>query len=128
MSTRGRDADFYLPPPATDSPSQSHQNSTVDLLNPLMRLKDALEGAQKNTKKMITKLEKFEKRLDDLDRHMEPIQESTKQYSLAKDNITAILTEVNKTYEFFRVANDVKDVIGQGITTANQKDYFEALV
>ncbi|RYH20310.1 hypothetical protein EON65_23805 [archaeon] len=128
MSTRGRDADIFLPPPLTDSPSQSHSSNAVDLLNPLMRLKDALEGAQKNTRKMITKLEKFEKRLDDLDQHMQPIQESTKQYTLAKDNITAILTEVNKTYEYFRVANDVKDVISQGITVANQKDYFDSLV
>ena len=67
-------------------------------LNPLIRLKEALEGAQKNTAKMLAKLEKFEYRLTDLDDKMRPIQATTNNYTKAKDNISLTLVEVGKTY------------------------------
>lgn len=119
-------------------------NKNMDL-NPLIRLKEAIEGAQKNSTRMVTKLEKFEKKLEELDVRMRPIQLTTERYTKAKEKIAATLQEVNKTYEFFRVAADVKEVISQGyissqlvtsgnaIATAQQqiqhkKDYLEAVV
>jgi hypothetical protein len=96
-------------------------------LNPLMRLKDALEGAQKNTAKMLYKLERFEKRLTDLDEKMRPIQNTTKHYTKAKENISLTLEEVGKTYEYFRIANEVKDVVNGGLTKSTQADFFVAL-
>eukprot|EP00981_Chlorochromonas_danica_P016195 scaffold16024_cov258-Ochromonas_danica.AAC.5 len=100
----------------------------MDVYDPLLHLKDALEGAQKNTHRMIGKLEKFECRLSDLDKKMQPIQQGTARYTRAKDNISATLTEVNKTYEYFRVAAEVKEVINKGINPNHPNDYFEALV
>ena len=97
-------------------------------LNPLVRLKEALEGAQKNTSKMLSKLEKFEHRLTDLDDKMRPIQTTTKHYTRAKENINLTLLEVGKTYEYFRVASDVKDIIALGIQNKVQnKEFFKSL-
>ena len=96
-------------------------------LNPLMRLKDALEGAQKNTSKMLSRLERFENRLTDLDEKMRPIQTTTKHYTKAKENISLTLVEVGKTYEYFRIANEVKEVVNAGLTSETQDDFFEAL-
>lgn len=96
-------------------------------LNPLIRLKEALEGGQKNTQKMLQKLEKFESKLIDLEIKMKPIQATTTKYTNAKDNIGLTLSEVGKTYEYFRVANDVKDIIYQNLTPTNQKDYYESI-
>jgi len=93
----------------------------------LSQLKDALESAQKNTHRMIHKLEGFETRLIELDRKMRPVQEETQRYTAAKDNISKTLMEVGKTYEYFRVASEVKDVINCGFA-ANQKAYLEALI
>lgn len=39
-------------------------------LNPLQRLKDTLEVAQKNTEKILTKLQRFESHLTDLDHQL----------------------------------------------------------
>lgn len=38
--------------------------------NPLQRLKDTLEVAQKNTEKILTKLQRFESHLTDLDHQL----------------------------------------------------------
>ncbi len=109
-----------------DTMSSSAANPALDL-NPLLRLKEALEGAQKNTQKMIFKLERFEKRLTDLDLKMQPIQSTTEKYTKARDNISLTLQEVGKTYEYFRVANEMESIIKEGLTTQNQSEYFEAL-
>lgn len=102
--------------------------STVVMdLNPLIRLKDALEGAEKNTSKMLLKLEKFEQRLTTLDEKMKPIQKATSHYTKAKENISLTLIEVNKTYEYFRIANEVKAVIHKGLNSNTQEQYFNAL-
>lgn len=102
-------------------------NEDMDL-NPLIRLKEALEGAQKNTSKMLAKLEKFEHRLTDLDDKMRPIQTTTKHYTRAKENINLTLLEVGKTYEYFRVASDVKETIGVGLNNkAHHKEFFKSL-
>lgn len=95
-------------------------------LNPLMRLKDALEGAQKNTGKMLIRLERFENRLTDLDEKMRPIQTTTKHYTKAKENISLTLVEVGKTYEYFRIANEVKDIVNGGLTSETRDEFFEA--
>ncbi len=96
-------------------------------LNPLMRLKEALEGAQKNTHRILTKLDRFEKRLEDLHSKMKPVQETTDRYSKAKENITATLQEVGKTYEYFRITSSCEPVIKQGLLEDNRTEYFEAL-
>lgn len=96
-------------------------------MNPLIRLKDALEGAQKNTHRMLTKLDRFEKRLEDLHSKMKPVQETTDRYSRAKDNIAATLQEVGKTYEYFRITSSCEPVIKQGLLDDNRTEYFEAL-
>jgi hypothetical protein len=96
-------------------------------LSSLSKLKDALESAQKNTHRMIQKLDGFETRLRDLDQNMRPIEEETHRYTTAKDNISKTLMEVGKTYEYFRVANEVKDCIAAGIGS-NQKAYFDAMI
>ena len=81
--------------------SIAYSTGTMDL-NPLIRLKDALEGAQKNTSKMLIKLEKFDTKLTTLEEKMQPLQVSTSHYTRAKENIALTLVEVNKTYEYFR--------------------------
>ena len=43
--------------------------------NPLLKLKDAIEGAQQNSAKMLSMLEGFEKRLTQLNKKTTPIQE-----------------------------------------------------
>ncbi len=96
-------------------------------LNPLFRLKEAIEGAQHNTSRMLNKLERFENRLIDLDNKMRPIQDSTAHYTLAKNSIVSVLAEINKTYEYFGVAEEVKEVIKNGLSSATQKQFFAAL-
>ena len=95
-------------------------------LNPLIRLKDALEGAQQNTSNMLSKLERFERRLGYLDDKMRPIQTTTKHYTKAKENISLTLIEVGKTYEYFRAATEVKDVVESGLNTDTQPEFFDA--
>lgn len=102
-------------------------NSGMDL-NPLIRLKEALEGAQKNSQRMINKLDAFEVKLNDLEMKMQPIQLQTRQYTKAKENIAQTLLEVGKTYEYFQVANLVKDIVNKGITSSNQKEYLDAMI
>lgn len=108
-----------------DSKRYDSQGS-IDL-NPLIRLKDALEGAQKNTNRMLTKLDRFEKRLEDLHSKMKPVQETTDRYSKAKDNIASTLQEVGKTYEYFRITSSCEPIIKQGLVDENRTEYFEAL-
>ena len=96
-------------------------------LNPLMRLKDALEGAQKNTSKMLSKLERFESRLTELDEKMKPIQNTTKHYTRAKENISLTLIEVGKTCEYFRIAGEVKEIVSLGFSSETRDEFFEAL-
>lgn len=101
-------------------------NRELDL-NPLVRLKEALEGAQKNTTRMLAKLEKFDSRLTDLDSKIRPLQNATAKYTRARENISMTLIEVGKTYEYFRIANEVRDIINDGLNENNKKDFFDAL-
>jgi cysteinyl-tRNA synthetase len=97
-------------------------------LTALLTLKDALEGAKKNTDRMIFKLNQFETRLSVLDENMSEIQVTTERYIKAKDNISLTLLEMEKTYEYFRVANEVKEIIHQGLLPSNQKEYLQAAI
>lgn len=65
-------------------------------INSLMRLKDALQGAQQNTSRMLKQLEQFENRLTILDDKMRPIQNTTSHYTKAKENIALTLLEVGE--------------------------------
>jgi len=99
----------------------------MDDLHHLIRLKDALEGAQKNTEKILSRLQRFESHLTDLDDRLRPIEESTEGYIIAKQNISNTLLEVGKTFEYFKIATEVKDVISCGLSADTQRAYFEAL-
>lgn len=110
--------------------SNSILDNSIDTsmdLNPLIRLKETIEGAQKNTSKMLTKLHRFELHLAELDTKIRPIQEATEEYTVAKQNISNTLTEVGKTYEYFRIANEVKGIVALGLNKDTQNEYFEAL-
>lgn len=77
----------------------------------LLKLKDSLSDAQSSTKKMLSKLERFEKRLGNLDSKISSIQTTTENYSRARENIGSVLAEVQKTSEYFRVAKEVESAI-----------------
>lgn len=79
--------------------------------SPLWKLKDSLSDAQSSTKKMLSKLEKFERRLGNLDTKISRIQTTTENYSRARENITSVLAEVQKTNEYFRVSREVEPAI-----------------
>jgi DNA repair ATPase RecN len=85
-------------------------SNSADLIekSPLWKLKDSLSDAQSSTKKMLSKLEKFERRLGNLDSKISRIQTTTENYSRARENITLVLSEVQKTNEYFRVAKEVE--------------------
>ena len=102
-------------------------DSTELDLNPLLRLKETLDAAQKNTLKLLGKLDVFEDRLGDLEDKMRPLQETTQRYSKAKENIALTLIEVGKTYEYFRIANDMKAIIQSGYNVKAQNEYLQAL-
>jgi chromosome segregation ATPase len=97
--------------------------------NPLRSLKASLEKAQKNTHNMLTRIHRFDERLAAIDEEMKPIQVTTAKYTKAKDNIGLTLAEVEKTYEYFRVAQQVTEVINAGVNLQNpakQKEFVDA--
>lgn len=101
-----------------------------DTSNRLSALKVALDKAKKNTCVMLSKIELYEKRLSRIDDSMLPIQNRTAVYSKAKENIGLTLAEVEKTYEFFRIATSVDSVITGGLNMQNatkQREFFEAV-
>ena len=97
--------------------------------NPLRNLKLSLEKAQKSTSVMLTKINRFDERLAAIDEQMQPIQVTTAIYTKAKENIGLTLTEVEKTYEYFRVAQSVNSTICGGLmlqNAAKQKEFVDA--
>ena len=99
----------------------------------LLSLKSSLESVQKNTSNMLTRLKKFDERLNIIDNKMKPIQTTTEKYSKAKDNITITLIEIEKTYDYFRISFEAKDIITNSFTNQNSNDdiyieYFDVLV
>lgn len=114
-------------------------NASDQLLekSPLWKLKDSLSDAQSSTKKMLSKLEKFERRLGNLDSKISRIQTTTENYSRARENITLVLVEVQKTNEYFRVSKEVEPSIKAKFTNpkalflgierlSNAKHFFNA--
>ena len=95
--------------------------------NALLHLKDTLDVAQKNTSRMITKLQRFEDRLNLIDQKMRPLQTTTDNYWTAKENIAKTLQEIEKTYEYIRIADDMRVVVSTGLNYQNHKEFFEAL-
>lgn len=65
-------------------------------MNPLLKLKEAIEGAQRNASKMLNTLEGIDARLKELDTKTLPIRNSTAKLSNAKRNINLLLVEVEK--------------------------------
>ena len=91
-------------------------------------LKDSLEEAQKNTSHMLSRLKKFDNRLKIIDEKMRPIQQTTEKYSRTKENINLTLIEIEKTYEYFRIAGESKEIILSGLhVNTNFKEFFDAL-
>lgn len=78
--------------------------------------------------KILSKLERFEDRLAIVDTKMRPIQDTTNTYSRAKSNIKDTITEVEKTYEFFRIANEVDAIISHGYGEFPHLQFFDAIV
>jgi hypothetical protein len=96
-------------------------------MDPLLKLKGALDEAQTNSKKMLTKLQRFEDRLGSLEHKMKPIQISSSPYTLAKSNVESTLKQAEKTYEYFRVANEVENDINSGLNINDNnksKDFY----
>ena len=97
------------------------------MMDPLLKLKGALDEAQTNSKKMLTKLQRFEDRLGSLEHKMKPIQISSSPYTLAKSNVESTLKQAEKTYEYFRVANEVENDINSGLNINDNnksKDFY----
>jgi DNA repair ATPase RecN len=99
------------------------------MLDPLddsiMQLQISLDGAQNNTKEMLSRLDRFEKRLNNLDNKVAPIRETTTKYSRAQENIAAVITEVKKTYEYFKIAKQVGGIIESGLK--DPREFFLAI-
>ena len=93
--------------------------------SPLLQLKDSLSDAQSSTKKMLSKLERFERRLGNLDSKISRIQTTTENYSRARENIGLVLSEVQKTSEYFRISKEVEPAIKARFT--NPKAFFTAI-
>lgn len=93
----------------------------------LTQLKESISGCKYNTTLMLSRLQRFEDRLSSIDYRMSPITFATESYSKAKENISATLEEVSKTYDYFRIATEVKMVINAGYKPATQKQFFDAL-
>ena len=99
-------------------------------VNPLRSLQASLEKAQKNTSKMVLKIQRIEDRLSAIENEMQPIQITTANYTTAKENIGATLTEVEKTHEYFRIAAEVDAIVNDGLELRNQakrQSFFTAI-
>jgi uncharacterized protein (UPF0335 family) len=94
--------------------------------SPLLKLKDRLSDAQYSTRKMLSKLEKFEKRLGNLDSQISGIQTTTDDYSRARENIRLVLCEANKTRDYFDVAKEIESTL-RGKFSNNPQAYFTAI-
>lgn len=103
-------------------------NLKTNIMNDnLSSLQGLLEKGKSNTTRMLSHLQRFENHLNNIERKMRPIQNTTEKYSKAKKNINLTLIEVEKTYEYFRIAFEAKDVIAAGLNTSNRGNFFEAL-
>jgi hypothetical protein len=86
-----------------------------------------LENAHNNTTLMLSKLKRCEERFKNIDETMRPLQATTKSYTLAKDNITLTLEEVEKTYEYFRVSSQMECTIHLGFNEKNKEAFLYSI-
>lgn len=87
----------------------------------LLLLQEKLNLAKNNSTELLSKLHHVEGRLIRIETKMKPIQITTDKYSTAQENIGRTLVEVEKTYEYFRIASEAKDVINNGISSSKSK-------
>lgn len=93
----------------------------------LSRLKASLSQSQSNTTKMMSRLHRFQDRLQSLDVSMRPVESQTARYTTARENIAATLIEVEKTYEYFRIAGDMEETVMAGLGPPPHTYFFEAV-
>lgn len=110
---------------ASSLQQQMQQVGLVDVSS-LTRLNDTIYQAQNNTKSILSRLKDFEHRLSRLDQQILPIQSSTTRLSNAKKNIGLTFIEIEKTHDYFRLANDSGAVITKGLKD-NFDNFFEVL-
>lgn len=96
-------------------------------LSSFYTLKDSLEEAQQNTQTMLWRLQHFEQRLGVLDEKIRPIQRTTTTLSNAKRNIMLTSLEIEKTNEYFKLANENSIVIANGFKQESVEQFFEAI-
>jgi len=96
-------------------------------LDPSSKLRKALQEGRANTELMIEKLQAFEGQLDGIESDLRPLQDGTQKYTVAKENISKTLLECGKTYEYFRIANEVKPIANAAYSREKSKDIYDAL-
>jgi hypothetical protein len=98
-----------------------------DVTDPSMRLRKALLEGRANTELMIRKLKLFEGQLDEIESDLRPLQNGTQRYSVAKENISKTLLECGKTYEYFRIASEVKHIATAPYSREREREIFDGL-
>jgi hypothetical protein len=93
----------------------------------LAKLSASLAGARGVSKKLLLKLDKLEKKLSSMDSKVSAVQDATDSYLTAKYNISAVLSEVEKTNEFFRVVKQVEPVVKAGILSGQRDQFLNAI-
>jgi len=96
-------------------------------LDPSSKLRKALQEGRANTELMIKKLQAFEEQLDGIESDLRPLQDGTQKYTVAKENISKTLLECGKTYEYFRIASEVKPIANAIYSREKAKDIYDAL-
>ncbi len=95
--------------------------------DPSSRLRKALKEGRANTELMIRKLQSFEDQLNDIETDLRPLQNGTQKYTVAKENISKTLLECGKTYEYFRIASEVKPIANAPFSQEKAREIYEAL-
>jgi hypothetical protein len=117
-------------------------------LTPLVKINENVMFAKANTSLMLQKLKDFENRLTKLDEELLPIQnviyilkiyfllyyvlfyvtsQSTSRLSLAKKNIGLTYMEIERTNEYFRLANESGNIVSKG-PRVNFNEFFEVFM
>ncbi len=96
-------------------------------MDPSTKLRLTLQEGRRNTSAMIKKLETFECQLNGIEEDLRPLQEGTQKYTIAKENISKTLAECGKTYEYFRIAADVKHIANAPYSREKEREIFDAM-
>jgi len=105
----------------------SNKDGVSEGLDPSTKLRKALQEGRANTELMIKKLQAFEEQLDGIESDLRPLQDGTQKYTIAKENISKTLLECGKTYEYFRIASEVKPIANAVYSRDKAKDIYDAL-